>query len=525
MLGGDRSDAALVHALEALTVSEGLDERLDAVLEAAAEAGGLPARFIYITAADGRRLHLARARASPSAMASGQPTWTHPDVSGLNAASDQSAESAGSMPALEIPVEQAREQRSMPTPAGLMHAQPLVLGAELVGLVLLGPLVDGGQLGGRHRRRLEGLAPGLAAVARQAHREHALREEVAALTSREEVGRRLAGSALEIDRFVTVLLDLAIRSTRTDAGFVAVVDAQSDDLEIRARSGLPAAFTDPDLSPDSGVFDWDGAEGGALGLRGLEWAADNGIGSILAVPLLDDDRPLGVFALLNFGAGETFTEANLSLLGTYTEQIRLMLGNARLFADFRRRYLETLRGLAASLDARRARTAEHHARVEQVARSLAGALGAGPAEVQTVALAAAVHDIGLLAMTETEAFAADQEHPLIGAAMVEHLPLDPAVAEAIATHHEWYDGWGFPRGLRGEQVGRPGRILAVAEFMVEMAEAPVLVPGADPPRLASELELRRGSQLDPAATDAALHLLETGRLALQAPDPRRLEQD
>ena len=524
MLGGDRSDAALTHVLEALTASEGLDGRLDAVLEAAGEAGGLPARFIYITAADGRRLHLARARAGPSTLASEHPSWSHPEVSGLNLASDQSAESAGSMPPLEIPAEQAQEQRSMPTPAGLMHAQPLLLGGELVGLVLLGPLQEGGRLGGRHRRRLEGVAPALAAVTRQAHREHALQEEVAALTSREEVGRRLAGSALEIDRFVTVLLDLAVRSTRTDAGFVAVAASDGDGLDIRARSGLPSAFSEPDLSLHGGVFDWEAAAGGALALREFEWAAENGIGSILAVPLLDEERPLGVFALLNFGEGETFTEANLTLLGTYTEQIRLMLGNARLFADFRRRYLETLRGLAASLDARRPSTSDHHVRVERVSRALAGAMDAGPAEVETVALAAAVHDIGLLAMTETEAFAADQEHPLIGAAMVEHLPLDPAVAEAIATHHEWYDGWGFPRGLRGEEVGRPGRILAVAEFLVEMAEAPMGLAPADAHRLAGELEIRRGSQLDPAATDAALRLLETGRLPLHMPEPRQEEE-
>lgn len=408
----------------------------------------------------------------------------------------------------------------MPTPGGPMHALPLVLGAEIVGLVLLGPLGDGGGLGGRARRRLAALVPALATVARQARREHVLREEVTALTSREEVGRRLSGSTLEVDGFVTMLLDLALRSTRTAAGFVAVVDPATGRLEIRARAGLPEGFVEPDLSPERGVFDWDPAGwGGALGLRDLDWAAANGIASILAVPLAEGDAPLGVFALVNFDAGHGFTDGNLSLLGTYAEQIRLMLDNARLFADFSRRYLTALRGLAASLDARRPQVADHHGHVEGVARAVAHELGAGPAELRAVAQAAAIHDIGLLAMTDTEAFAADQEHPLIGAAMVEHLPVDPAMVEAIATHHEWYDGWGFPRGLRGEQVGRPGRVLATAEFVVELVEGPGGLGTVDGPRLATELRLRRGSQLDPAATDAALRLLETGRLPLEIPGP------
>ncbi len=513
MLGVDRDEGAVTGVLTALTLAEELDPRLDAVLDAAADASELPARFIYLTAADGRRLHMARARSGPVAIDQHSPSWAQPGSVTSSTTGEGASEATAAMPPIEMAIDQAREQRSMPTAAGLMHALPLELGDELVGLVLLGPLKDGGQLGGRQRRRLSALMPALAALARQAHREQTLRDEIAALTSREEVARRLAGSTLEVDRLVTVLLDLAVRSTRSDGGFVAVIDAQHADLSIRARTGLPDDFLDPDFSAGHGAFDWDLAgELGTLGLRDIEWASSNGIDSILAVPLIENERPLGVFALVSFTNTETFSEANLALLETYSEQIRLMLDNSRLFAEFRRRYLDSLRGLATSLDARRPHTVRHHMHVGEVATSLAERLGAESPEIESVGLAAAIHDIGLLAITETEAFAADQEHPLIGAGMVEHLPLDPAIGEAIATHHEWYDGWGFPRGLRGAEIGRHGRILAVAEFVVERIEAPAPLGVGDAARLVSELQLRRGSQLDPEATDAAVEMIASSTL-------------
>src|SRR3972149_6780214 len=59
--------------------------------------------------------------------------------------------------------------------------------------------------------------------------------------------------------------------------------------------------------------------------------------------------------------------------------------------------------------------------------------------------------------------------PVVGAPLVEPLPLHPWVSSAVGTHHEWFDGWGFPQGLKGEEIPLGGRVLAAAELLVGVA--------------------------------------------------------
>jgi putative two-component system response regulator len=95
------------------------------------------------------------------------------------------------------------------------------------------------------------------------------------------------------------------------------------------------------------------------------------------------------------------------------------------------------------------------------------------------------------------------EHPAIGASLVEHLPAAGAVAAAVATHHEWFDGWGKPRGLSGDAIPRAGMVLAAAEFIVEMTSPRSVARAWPVERVLRELEQRRGSQFAPDVADAA----------------------
>src|SRR5206468_6889932 len=115
----------------------------------------------------------------------------------------------------------------------------------------------------------------IALVVDRAREEEQLRTRLAALTARVAASQRLAGSALDVGRYVGLLLELALRATRTEAGFVAIVD-EGGRLGIRAESGLPPGFAARiDLTPETGVFDWSpAAEGGALILRSLDFAAE-----------------------------------------------------------------------------------------------------------------------------------------------------------------------------------------------------------------------------------------------------------
>ena len=248
------------------------------------------------------------------------------------------------------------------------------------------------------------------------------------------------------------------------------------------------------------------APGSQRFLVDFEAAGRFGLAAPIAVPLVEAGEPLGIFAL-DFGAGQSFDENALTLLESFAEQVRLMLHNARLFATFADSYLDTVKGLAEALDARRPHTHDHHRRVAAVAVALGRELGGSEEEAAALREAGLIHDVGLAGAVGIEGGSdSDLEHPTLGASLVEHLPLPATIATAVATHHEWIDGWGFPRGLHGEEIPRAGRILGVAEFVVEMGTGDSVREPWSAERLADEIAQRRGSQFDPEVADAALRL-------------------
>ena len=488
--------------LDALSVTGAATDRLDALLAAVSAHTGAPAVYLYLADEGGRRFHLERSRAAAGARRAAE------------APVEGGAESMAPTPPLELSRgPEWDSERIAPTPAGIVFSTPLRLRDETVGLLQIGPL-DREEVPSTWRRRLAEIAFPVAVVAVRAHGEERLQRELGALAARESVGRRLQGSAMELERYVGLLLAMAVAATGVDGGFVAIVDEGLQHLSLRASSGMPDGFAESvDLDPRTGLFDWSAADDGALFLRDVDTVARLGIGSLLAVPLLEAGQPLGIFALASFGRGAPIDLEALELLATFAEQSQQALHNDRLFRSFVGGYLETVQGLARSLDARRPHTHGHHAEVARVAALLGVALSVPPDEVEAIRVAASVHDVGMAgAVSGEESYQADYEHPTVGAGLIEHLPLHPAVVAAIAAHHEWFDGWGFPQGLAGESIPLAGRILAAAEFVVEMAAGdPVRAPwGAE--RIAAEIRQRRGSQLDPTVADIALELVAAGAL-------------
>jgi HD-GYP domain-containing protein (c-di-GMP phosphodiesterase class II) len=512
--GGD--DAALWRGmLDVLWKEAEYEQRLDSVLGYVSEVSELPSCHLYLVDEEGQRLHLERSQTATRAPAPLAPQDLDEPFLSDRGEAGGGAQTASPGPPLELELDgELERERFVTTPVGTLYSVPLRHNGTLVGLLQAGPTGDG-SLPGRAQKRLESLRFPLTVVVEQARAEELLRRKLATVSARVAVGRKLQGSALELERFVGLLLTLALRATRTEAGFVAIADMEAGVARIRAQINMPEGFADEvDLTPDRGLFDWSAAEGGALVLRDLDTAARLGIRAVVAVPLHgEDDAPLGIFALVDLGSGISIDEHSLELLGSYAEQVRLMLANDRLFHTFSDQYLATLKGLASSLDARRPYTQGHHAQVSAAAAALARELDLAEDEVEAVAVAGEIHDVGLAGVAEGEgAYQADVEHPTVGADLVEHLPLHPSVAIAVATHHEWIDGWGFPRGLKGDEIPPAGRILAAAEFLVEMGSGDPVRRPLPPERLAEELERRRGSQFDPQVVDAALALIERGGL-------------
>jgi diguanylate cyclase (GGDEF)-like protein/putative nucleotidyltransferase with HDIG domain len=146
-------------------------------------------------------------------------------------------------------------------------------------------------------------------------------------------------------------------------------------------------------------------------------------------------------------------------------------------------HLATIEALALAIDAKDQTAQSHIRRVQVYAAGLARALGMPETEIQGVKTAALLHDIGKLAVPEhilskpgpltQEEFQKIRIHPQVGAEIISGVPFPYPVAPLILSHHERWDGKGYPSGLKGEDIPLGARILSVVDYFdALMSERP-----------------------------------------------------
>ncbi len=137
-------------------------------------------------------------------------------------------------------------------------------------------------------------------------------------------------------------------------------------------------------------------------------------------------------------------------------------------------HLATIEALALAIDAKDQTTQTHIRRVQSYATELARSLGMSESDIQGVRTAALLHDIGKLAVPEhilskpgpltQEEFGKIRLHPQIGAEIISAVPFPYPVAPLILSHHERWDGKGYPQGLEGDAIPLGARILSVVDY-------------------------------------------------------------
>ena len=194
-------------------------------------------------------------------------------------------------------------------------------------------------------------------------------------------------------------------------------------------------------------------------------------------------------------------------------------------------HLATIEALALAIDAKDQTAQSHIRRVQVYAAGLARALGMPETEIQGVKTAALLHDIGKLAVPEhilskpgpltQEEFQKIRIHPQVGAEIISGVPFPYPVAPLILSHHERWDGSGYPRSLAGEEIPLAARILLACDTFVSMTSPRPWRPARSADFARAELDRVAGTQLDPRVVEALLHTLNPERDSggASAPDP------
>ncbi len=258
------------------------------------------------------------------------------------------------------------------------------------------------------------------------------------------------------------------------------------------------------------------------------------IRSVMCVPLRTTDRILGALYVDSLSGPGRFCEADLELLAAVGNQVGVAMHRVRLLRELEKLLLETIRAIAATVDARDGYTHRHSERVGVVARHLAQELGWSAERQQSAELSALLHDVGKIAvpdailnkpgrLTDSE-YAAIKQHPVLGARILANI--QSALIEAIVTgvrhHHERWDGSGYPDGLGGEDIPPLGRLLSVADFYDAMTSTRAY---REPMTIADAVALIRthsGTHFDPAVVTALERLHQRGELASLAAGEERV---
>lgn len=178
---------------------------------------------------------------------------------------------------------------------------------------------------------------------------------------------------------------------------------------------------------------------------------------------------------------------------------------------------ETVEVLMMLSEARDGHAQEHAAQVAELSAKLALALDRTPAEQYVFTLAGLLHDVGKVAVPEKPGVLTAAEwdvmraHAVIGAEIVGRISDLRPVAELIRSHHERWDGLGYPDCLAGAEIPLGARVLAVADAYYAITTSRPYQPARDHTFALAEIERCSSSQFDPAVV-RALHDLPVGEL-------------
>jgi putative nucleotidyltransferase with HDIG domain len=195
-------------------------------------------------------------------------------------------------------------------------------------------------------------------------------------------------------------------------------------------------------------------------------------------------------------------------------------GDVDAKANDKPRTMEFLEVLAETIEVKDRFMRGHARRVSFYASLLAERLSLPADALEEVRVAAFLHDLGKVgvptdlllragSLDSTERAVVEQ-HPAIGARLVKPLAIPSGVASAIRHHHEWWDGKGYPDGLKGEEIPRTSRIIAVVDAFDAMSSDRPYRRALARSAAIDEIRHFAGIQFDPRFAKEFLAILESG---------------
>ncbi len=239
------------------------------------------------------------------------------------------------------------------------------------------------------------------------------------------------------------------------------------------------------------------------------------INSIISVPISCEQNIVGAVAAINKENKPDFDSIDAKLLLSFTNDIAAFLDNNRLYDDLRDLMLGSLMALTSSIDAKDPYTCGHSERVAIISRFIAEKLNLDDKQMHNIYLGGLLHDVGKIGVSELvlckpgrlteQEFDQMKEHPQIGANILGGIKQMAGVLDGVISHHERFDGNGYPRGLAGRSIPLAGRIVMIADAFDAMTSNRTYRNALALNTVLADLRRFSGTQFDPELTDVFLN--------------------
>ncbi len=330
-------------------------------------------------------------------------------------------------------------------------------------------------------------------------------------------------STLQLDPLLDTIMELGMKIMDAEGCSVLLIDEKEKKLQFVAASGAKKEeIKKLSLDIGEGVAGWvvqndqplliEDVSKDARFSKRVDEVLRQETKSLICVPLKVKNRIIGVMEVINKRGDRAFTEGDMALFKPLSAQAAVAIERARLYEDLEDMYISTVKSLAAAIDAKDPYTRGHSERVTRFSLLIARELGLDEKIQKNVQLCALLHDVGKIGVPISvlrkkekltdEDWKEIRRHSVLGAEIISPIRQLKELIPNIRNHHERYDGKGYPDNLKGEEIPLIARILAVADTFDALTSERPYRNGLSDKAALEEIEVCKGTQLDPACADA-----------------------
>lgn len=330
-------------------------------------------------------------------------------------------------------------------------------------------------------------------------------------------------STLQLDPLLDTIMELGMNVMDAEGCSVLLIDEKEKKLQFVAASGAKKEeIKKLTLDIGEGVAGWvvqndqplliEDVSKDARFSKRVDEVLRQETKSLICVPLKVKERTIGVMEVINKKGDRTFTERDMVLFKPLSAQAAVAIERARLYEDLEDMYISTVKSLAAAIDAKDPYTRGHSERVTRFSLLITKELGLDEKIQKDVQLCGLLHDVGKIGVPISvlrkkekltdEDWKEIRRHPVLGAEIISPIKQLKELIPNVRHHHERYDGKGYPDNLKGEEIPLIARILAVADTFDALTSERPYRNGLSDKEALEEIEVCKGTQLDPACADA-----------------------